>query len=183
VKEKKTRTVKLNYTLTMDDVLAFLRYHFRNSPKMKRTFFLYRTLIPAVICAVLAMALTNNFSESFSWETAAILAVCYGLAFAVIPMTMKRSIERATKRMYTRDRQKDLLGQHKTVLDGESVTDESRFGTARYEWGAVLSAPRTEGHLFLYVSPESAMIIPLKGLGKGSKRDSLFQLVDEVKNR
>ena len=178
MKEKKAHTVKLVYDLKMDDVLVFLRYNFKKSPKMKRSMLLFRTLIPAVICVVLSMALTNNFREDFSWQTAAIIGACYVLGFIVIPSTIKRSIERATKKMYLQNRQKDLLGAHKTILDGTGIVDESRFGTARYPWDAIVTVARTGEFLYLYLSPESAIIIPLRNLKEGAKRDSLFSLIE-----
>jgi hypothetical protein len=181
--EKNGRQVKITYTLTLNDVLVFARYQFKHSPKMRRVQLLYRTVIPVVIGVVLAMAMTKNFSEPPSLATGLIVGACFVLGFTFMPFTFRRSIEKTTKKLYTQGRNKSLLGTHKIVLDDQGFTDESGFGKASYPWKAIQSSARTEDLLFLYLSPEAAVIIPLKGLKKESKRDSLMAYADRCNEK
>lgn len=174
------KQLKISYTLTMDDVMSFLRHQFVHSPKLMRTQLVLRIAIPSVMGLLLFMIFTDNFSRAVGLGDGIIILACVMSGFLFLPLTYRRSLEKATRRLYTDGANRDLLGRHGIVLDGEGIADESKRGKTRYPWSAVASAVRTESHVFFFLSVEAAIIVPLREIQKEAVRESLYGYASSI---
>ncbi|MCA9669057.1 MAG: hypothetical protein KC503_25855 [Myxococcales bacterium] len=110
--------MRIRYTVTVDDMIAFVRYHFATSPevaRITRAVQLLSFLIVFAVCVVLGLIQ----GRALLWL---VLGAVIGVGVAATyPVLFIRLAERTARRMHTADPRQ--FGERELLLEGDALID------------------------------------------------------------
>ena len=175
--------LSVSYEFTKDDLVAFNRYHSRNSPTARRQYFRALIIIPAVWLAIWLLLVYSagkkdgDFLRAASaLKTLIIFLPAYCLLF---PVFHRRTLRRAIDGMIDEGSNRRLFGQ-KTITASESgITERGEHGSSTTAWSAVERIVRLEDVTYVYVSALSAEIVPRRAFQSGSEYDAFISRLQD----
>ncbi len=166
----------LKFDLTLEDLVAFTRYHNQQSPtmqKIKINALVVWGFVFFWICLIrfqpLRLEVTVT-SVAIALVGASIYCIGYSWMFG-------SNIAYAAKEMYQETQSVGMTGSFELEIDHEKISERREGGGSYQEWRTVLTIVETENHVFLYISSVQAHIIPKHGIQAGM----LDQFVDQAK--
>ncbi len=72
-------------------------------------------------------------------------------------------------------RDKTFLTTHRLTLAPEGLTEETDFNTSFFKWTGIHKVVRTRKHLFLFVSPGAAHVVPRRCIPEQREWDALYE--------
>ena len=69
---------------------------------------------------------------------------------------------------------KTLTAQRTVTLGEDGFTTESVYGRSEYKWPVIQKLARTKGHVFLYFSQHSALVIPRRAFEGVAQWDAFY---------
>ena len=149
--------MNIQYQNTLDVILALNWYHPRTSPAARRTLLLFQYGLPiAIVVLVVLITLAAGWSL-FTIVPAVVLALAW---FAFVPKMQKRSLQKQIVRLYADGRDRGIVTGHKVSIDSLSIKDRTDRGETTTAWKDVEKVVATGEHVFVYVGPKSALIVP-----------------------
>jgi hypothetical protein len=156
--------VLIRYANTLEDLVAFHRYHWRYSNACRRQ-------RAKATVALLSVALLGGWYAWYLTESAGLaLAIwAYFAAYTAIlrPWLVARGAERQVRRMYGEGSNVGILGGHELELTGGSLVERSDAGGSVTDLSAVEQVASTPEHTFIYTSAVSAHVIPRRAVCEG----------------
>lgn len=167
-------SIKINYTVTIEDLVAFNEDYFLNSAilqkrfRKERLFVLASFLIGGLIFAFLALIDNPNSSSRYLFSIfICFLCLAPGLLiYAFIPRSTKNTIKTRAKKAFSEGKNTTLLGYQELVLDAKAITVRNEYFESSYTWEALEKMSLTANHIFVYISVGSAIVIPKQSIDK-----------------
>jgi hypothetical protein len=153
---------EVQFTLTLEDLLAFHRYHHGDLKTQLRRHWKLLTL--CVMLYALACTLWAAVSEEEAFYAVTITYFAGGLALLALVFVgyaLTRALTSIQLRwMYRRgDLRRDLHQQHLTITR-DSLTTCDELSTSTTHWKAVEKVAATHSHLFIYLDKWMALVVP-----------------------
>jgi hypothetical protein len=166
--------MNIEFENTLDDILALNWYHHRTSPAARRTLRLFQYVLPlAIVLIVLVITFAAGWSK-MSLLPAAVLALAW---FALVPRMQKRNLQKRIVKLYAEGRDRGIVTGHKVSISSSSITDRTDHGETKTAWKDVDKVVATEKYVFIYVGPESALIVPKRAFPHESKYGAFVDTV------
>jgi YcxB-like protein len=70
---------------------------------------------------------------------------------------------------------KGQLGKHRIVLSGDGLVESTAVGESRTSWAGVDRIEQDRDHLFIYVSPAAAHVIPKRAFRDTQEAEAFYQ--------
>jgi hypothetical protein len=154
------RTMIVRYRTTLEDLVAFNRYHCAHSPAVKKTKFTCMILVSALLIAgSLFIAPTEEVARPVIVAVAIVFA---GLFSVVFNYMFTASMDRQARRLYNEGTNKGTLGQHELEIDDNGLVERTEVNETRQSWHGVERIAETDERAFIYVS--SMMAVPPQNL-------------------
>ena len=151
------RLESLDYSVTVEDIVAFNSFHADHLPDGSRK---HRTS-PLVLCFVAFLfqfPVIFVFQDPSQWMSLMLPIIGMGIfSYCFFGNQIRDSFVRYCLR---RGGGKQYLGRHLLRFTPESLTDQSKFVTSTWHWDVIDRIEQTENHVFLYVTARSAVIVP-----------------------
>jgi hypothetical protein len=169
--------VKIRYDLTIDDLVAFNRYHSDHSPAARRS----RTRSMIVIAlllvglTVVAATKTQGVNPVLFFVPLAFLAILFFL-----PGIGRMQIERQVRRVYADGASSGLIGPHELKLVGSELIDKDSSSETRTQLQAIERVVSDENYTFIYFSAVSAHVIPHKAVKEGDVKKFIEALERKI---
>jgi hypothetical protein len=159
--------MSINFTLSMDDLIAFNRYHLCHSPMVRRTYW-KGLLLPPLVWTVLCLLLSRlAVSAQGTWLESIrdLLPLFLGapVYLVIFPLVRKRCISRQIGALLREGDNTSVLGAHRVEATPEGFCQTNNSGLTQCKWNAIKKVAISDDHIFLYLSAVSAFIIPKKG--------------------
>ena len=155
----------IKYDVTIEDLVAFNRYHCAHSPtvkKSKRTFVIY---LPALLVFIAAfVSPTEEVSRSV---LVAITVVIAGALSIFFNYSLTSALDRQARRLYKEGESKGLLGQHEVEIDNNGFVERTEVNETRQLWQGVEKIVETNEYAFIYISSMLAHVIPKLSITAG----------------
>ena len=148
------RVAELDYDFGEDDLVAFVDHHVRNAPAVLRG--VNRTRWVLGVGFLAAAALFANISLPLAVVYFAFGATAAGLWPAYVRWRWKRS----NLTQYRSHKNLATFGHTKLKLFEGALISSNSFSTSSFRTDAVERVEQSESHLFLYLGPFQALIIP-----------------------
>jgi hypothetical protein len=153
----------IRYELTLDDLIAFNRYHVAHS----RTIQTQKYFVIAVVGLVAigaGVAIESEiplFARVFSAIIfAALFRFAYHLFFGL-------ALRRQTRQLLSEGSNDGILGPHELELNDKFLTERTDVNESRHAWSAINRIEETDEHAFLYISSLQAHVIPTREVISG----------------
>lgn len=149
-------SVKITYENSLEDLVAFNRYHFAHSPTARRSRSFLLWLSPLCILLFLVpLALAER-----SLGLMAIALISATLCALVAPWILRTSMERQVRKLYSEGANKGTIGKHELELTEDELIERTSYGEQRTRLQAFERVITTSGYTFIYVSALMAHVIP-----------------------
>lgn len=152
----------VEYNLAPNDYVAFSLYHTAHSPAVKKNMRWVRFGFPALwlVLVLYPVALGRPFGGGdIVYLAAAFLWVL------LLPSLMRWSARRSAARWYERGLANGQIGLHRVELTDTGIRDSTPISDLHIAWAAVDRVVEDAEHLFVYVGPHAAHIVPKAALG------------------
>jgi hypothetical protein len=150
--------MEVEYSLEIDDALAFVQYNWKYGPKelrLKRFGWIGAFLLGGMLyLAGLDITLNGNLSGL----TILLLFLLGGTL--LIQMLIPWFADRKVRRLFKRSEGKAEFQWRRLTLSSEGLHSVSEHADGIMKWPAIEKIVVTDEHLFLYTSPTAAIIVP-----------------------
>ena len=163
--------MRLRYENTLDDAIAFQQYHYTHSPTARRS-------IAGLRWGGVALIMFMCFAAGKDKLLLHLVEMCIlsGIYILILPVLVRRSIKRQSRRMYSEGSNKGMLGEHELEITEDGIIERSPYNETRTAWGAVERIESTPDHTFIYAGSMMAHVIPHSRINEGDYKAFLAQL-------
>lgn len=157
---------QIQYTVTEQDLVAFNEHQLEKSERIQKKMRLHQAIIPGII-AVFALVLFFYFKDIPSAGYAIILMIVWGLG---APAYLKWNMRKQIRQSYTEKEKAAITGTFTLRAESHGLVEIGADGQSNHlSWDKVLRVEVEKLYVFVFISLESALIIPRKSLTKESK--------------
>ena len=152
-----------SYTIGSEDIGAWMKYWREHDPRRKRISRFFRAtgyLGAFYLAGVVASNQSSRTSAIASFVFVCVLLV--GIMHAA--KLGRRDWARLARRFMPEESSPAIYGAHELFLDESGIRIENSLGTNELRWAAIVRVGETDSHLFLYISPNQAIVIPAASL-------------------
>ena len=155
--------MQLGWENTMEDLVAFNKYHYKHSPVLRRR---RQTLL-----AIVAVLEFLWFFWCFGWTHPELALLYLIVTFAIgilLGLCLRWLIgDRLIRRLYSREKNRSFFGAHELELTDEYLIHRTAYTDSKVAWGVIERIESTKDHTFIYVGTNSAVIIPHERITQG----------------
>jgi len=118
-------------------------------------------------------------ADGFHFTRISIAFIVLTLAFVLL---LQWALERWLLRRFLRQMLKDerpgrgALGRHRVVLSDYGVTESTSVNETRTAWAGVDRVEQSQDHVFIYITPASAHVIPKRAFSRPEEAEAFYQL-------
>ena len=175
--------MEVEFNLTPEDVIAFLRYHADNPPSGRRLSW-RSNLLAALLCCLLGLV------GMFLILPAQVPVLSPDLLpFVLAPALLlgvylfrHRFIAAATRRLL-RGGDAKLLGEQRLGITPEGVTHSTQFSAATVLWIGIEKIAVTKDHAFFYITTRSAYVVPRWAFANEWEFDELVETAKRYREK
>ena len=153
----------IRYENTLEDMVAFNRYHIAHSPNARRATWALRF---AVAFAALVPSVTDGLTKDDPG------ALPIGVVLAVVGVALAPRLVRwlslcSVRRMYAAGANRGVVGAHELELVGDELIERNPVGESRMKLQTVERVASDGGYTFVYVGAVMAHVIPHATVSEG----------------
>jgi hypothetical protein len=155
--------MKIEFETTVDDLTDFNLYVAYHHPRLKRKmlfnviFLLFGICVFITIGALSLIGFKDTLFAIIVLFAAVLLVVYYFVTFT--PKRVRTKIKKLLLRQ-NRKLPNEEICRRKVTISPEDISSSSEFGEAATPWSAITEIVRTDSHLFLFMDPVKACIVP-----------------------
>lgn len=174
--------MEVEYSLLLDDIVAFTRFHVRYAPKPKR-----QTQVKWVLLLLALLALPLAAAAGFSIfppedSTDGLPAGCVGvsagvfLAYLMLALVQRKIVVDTTKRFYDNEESRWSFARRKLTITADGFEIINGYEQLRQNWSVVWLIDSTRDHAFFYITMLQAHIIPRRAFRDDSHFEEFVDL-------
>lgn len=153
----------LRYRVEDQDLAAFARYHYQNSPVVKRRIMVWRWL--TALSGFLIIAVLAYFLD---WAIYSILAPIVALIlYFQIPRSIFKQLEKDIIKLYGEGANKSLFGEHRLTIKETGLEAKSKYSKTFIEFSGIERMGETMDYTFIYFNAMTAAPICRKSVLEG----------------
>jgi hypothetical protein len=111
--------------------------------------------------------------------TAAWIAITGGIWGVAAPFLIRWQTRRKISRMYSNEDKARILGEYTLRIEPQALIEVSKAGESHIKWEDILRIEAGKNYAFIFVTLDSALIIPRATVKKGN----IAEFFDEVEHR
>lgn len=165
--------MNIKYTLEPRDMRAFVSYNRRHNASIKRTrYFFY------LFFAVLSLCKALTYHDPHQRVVVFFIYIAtYCLVLWLLDHLFRFIVQ---WRSFTPQRQPALFCEHTISLEEAALVETTHVNEARHLWPGVLSVIDGKNHIYIYVRPNGAHIIPKRSFPNTETERAFFQRAWEL---
>lgn len=179
--------MKIRFEITIDDIVAFNRFHFQNSPAFRRQVWTQMLMVPVIIAGLYFLIYLNRdpFDDmgEFPWIFA-MAWVVISLAWAVgIRWQIYQSLGKNTRKFLAEGSNRIILGWREMELTNRRLIIRTELTDSSFDLRAVEKIVHNEDYTFVYIASIQAYIIPMNLYPEDEYRAFAAELREAWENR
>jgi len=152
--------MNFEYELNKQDLIDFNLFHLTYSKLSRRSYFIQRYIL-SLSFLVLPFLLRQFTNMPLGYLFIVFILLClYWVVF--YPKRIKKIVSRKISKMVDEGKNNSVVGTHKLTLSQNGIVDKSEHSEAKTEFIAIENIVEDKEHIFIYVSSNSAHIIPIR---------------------
>jgi hypothetical protein len=161
--------MKINFTLTEDDIVAFSRHQYKNSRSITLTLRILYIALP-VILFVISIFIFSNITGNMimvlvsSTATSFLFLLIFWLLHKINITFIVPSI---VKGMVNRDNEQAMIGRCILEIEDDTITEILNDKTISLKFQDLDRVEESESHIFIFISPTVALIVPKRDIDPG----------------
>jgi hypothetical protein len=183
--------MKIRFETTIDDVIAFNRFHFTNSPAWRKQLWIQSLCLPVFLALVLAMVVVVNTSAPGSnLRGLLLMSVCIGTAWlatsigwvVMIRWYMNRVLMRNARKFLAEGSNRTMLGWREMEIVGGRLVLHTELLDVSMDLRAIERIVGNDEYTFVYIASVSAYMIPMDVSPEEECREFVAELREAWEN-
>jgi len=156
--------MKIEYDVTLDDLIHFNTHHFNHSPAMRRMVSNTRLILVVVVMTVMTV-----FShETGKWQIFMPVGVVFSTIYAFrINYLMTKRVAKMAGKVLDKNASREMLGRHVLELHDDGVFVKGAFSEGKTLWSGLTEVAEDAGYVYIYIGPVKAHVIRRGGVVSG----------------
>jgi hypothetical protein len=155
---------EIEYEVRPQDLIAFNEHLALETAPMRKVFRRHQAQIPGFMVLV-SLLLWFYYKDTLSALYVAALALGWGFG---APAYLKWSMRKQFGRFYSDDDRAAVLGQFTLRIEEQELVENGGTGETRTPWADILRIEVTKHYAFIFVSRDSALIVPRATVKSGN---------------
>jgi hypothetical protein len=151
--------MKIQYNVTMKNLVDFNLYHVKHSKYFKVRFAMLMLLMPAIMGAFVLTMLAMGGLDLFSGVIAAFASVSW---LFIYPGLFRKGLAKSVSRMFAEGKNSEVLTLHTLSIDNGKLIEETVHSKSELEMSSIERIVETPEYVFIYLSAVTAHVIPRK---------------------
>lgn len=163
--------MEAEFSLDIDDIVAYVLYHYSHSPKIKQQLKI-RRITYGILSGLFLLSLVFFIALIFIRSTGIekndlpmiyilVIIFFFLLRYFFLRTTRKRVTKEVTKRYG--DGENDVIGNHKFIIGEKQMTDITKMGVSTASWAVIEEIIFTHNYLYMIKRASSeAYVVPKK---------------------
>ena len=166
--------IQARYSVIEDDVAAFGAYQAEHSPVYRRSR-LSTTFLVIAIFVLLGFAVASRQTTTSQSVGAFLFAAAIGAAAGWdFWRRYPRYLARRVRRIYSAESAPSALGEHTLMIDSDGIVVANEHTRSELAWSSIVSLGETSAHIFVFIGPLQAIVIPRASV-RGTSPDSVLE--------
>ena len=184
--------MKIRFETTIDDVIAFNRFHFANSPAWRRQVWIQTLIVPAILVAIYlllhmtSVGVVEDFEEATKLQKLFLAiffgAACIGWGF-FIRWHLNSSLERNTRRFLAEGSNRVIFGWREMELVNNRLLLKTELIESSLDLRAIEKIVGNDQYTFVYIAAAQAYLIPMHLYPEDEYREFVAELREAWENR
>lgn len=164
--------ISLEFDVNADDLKKLGLGHVKCHPGWRKTYLAgwFRTVLGIALVGVGFWVMGSTRAAMPAFFAAAVLGVCY-------PLLYRRRVTRGIKNIKQLGRNLGMIGGRRMHLSPRGVYTHTEGGEFFYYWPALELIAEHQGSIHIYVSANSAMIIPQRAFDSEEQRTGFLNTI------
>ena len=189
--------MKIRFETTIDDVIAFQRYHFANSPAWRRQVWTQCAMLPGILLGIMLITwLTRNdgMAGQFPVEDDGPIdphSYFLGATFLIVSIVwaigirwyMYWSLERNTRRFLAEGSNRVMFGWREMELVNNRLVLDTELIHSSLDLRAIEKIVGNERYTYVYIAAAQAYLIPMDLYPEDEYRQFVTELREAWENR
>jgi hypothetical protein len=171
--------MKIRFETTIEDIVAWNRFHFEHSPALRRQRWIVTLLIPGIV-GVMAWSDYQAKEESVLWMYALAFSTfwCVGIQF-LLPWRTAQNV----RKLLAEGSNHSVLGWREIELVNNRLVEKMALIDSSYDLRAIEKIVSNGDYTFVYISSIQAIPIPMRLYPEEEYRAFVAELRDAWENR
>ena len=184
--------VKIRFETTIEDIVAFNRFHCENSPMWRRQRFICSLLLPLTLTVVIEIVFLVNFNK-FADDPLVVALLGMGTLFLCgligVPgfffmrSRMSASVVANVRKLLAEGTNRGIIGWRDLELVNNRLIVKLELVESSYDLRAIEKVVSNDEFTFVYVSSVQAFMIPRTLYPEEEYREFVAELLDAWDNR
>jgi hypothetical protein len=184
--------MKIRFETTIDDVIAFNRFHFTNSPAWRKQLWIQSLWLPVFLALVLAMVIVVNASAAgFNLRNSLVMSVCIGTVWLAgsagwvlfIRWHLNRGLMRNARKFLAEGSNRSLHGWREMEIVKGRLVLHTELLDISMDLRAIERIVGNDAYTFVYIASVSAYMIPMDVYPEEEYREFVAELREAWENR
>lgn len=154
---------EIEYELREEDLIAFNEFQIGKSEAIQKRMKRHQVLLPGLL-AIVALVVWLYFQDSLAFMYISVLSLFWAATSFVY---FRWSTRRQIRNLYTEEEKLNLFGPNRLRIEPAKLVEINRNGESDITWDEVLRIETTRKYAFIFISLDSALIIPRATVKQG----------------
>jgi len=163
--------MKLEYSISLEDVIAFNNHHMESTPSIRRKLSVMRFVWAfAPLLAIWLISTVEGMDPGKAMWVIAAVAICVSSPIYILqPFFLRWLSKRQVAKSYSSEKARALLGEREIKIAGNALVEKTSEGEIQTGYDLINRIDVNDSYLFVYATNSRVHIIP-----KGSVRSGNF---------
>lgn len=163
---------EIQYEVREKDLIAFNEHQMQNTESVQKVLRRHQAILPGIL-VVLSLLLMLVAKDILAGVVVGVAAALWG---GLSPIYLKWNWRKQLKQMYSEEEKACILGHYTLKAEPKELVETTSQGESRMPWKDILRIEADKHYAFLFVSLDTALIIPRATIKTGS----LLEFVKQV---
>ena len=164
--------MRIKYNVSIDDIVAFNQFHYKNCTSLRRNHIIWGILIPA---GIFVWSCIDGFNKG-RWDLPVIGAAIGGALMLWLPGGQKRRLEKAARKMLSEGSNKVLLGAHELETTETGLISRSEYEEGRLTWDVIERIGFTPDYTFIFIGAAQGITVAKSSVVEGDYEEFRAEL-------
>lgn len=167
---------EIEYEVREKDLIAFNEHQLAGTERLQKIMRRHQAIMPGVIVTI-SLFLFFYFEDVLSAAYVGIIAVAWGIG---VPLLLRWNWRRQIRKMYTEEEKAAAVGHYTLRVDRDHLVEITPSGESKIAWGELLRVEVTRKYGFIFISLDSALIIPRGTISRGDFKEFVIKADERI---
>lgn len=167
---------EIEYEVREQDLIAFNEHQLEGTERLQKVMRRHQAIMPGIIVTV-SLFLFFYFKDMLSAAYVGIIAVAWGIG---VPHILRWSWRKQIRKTYSEEEKAAAVGRYTLRVERDHLVEVTPKGESRIAWGDVLRVEVTKKYAFVFISLDSALIIPRATISRGDFKEFVLKADERI---